>query len=150
MTALVPAATLTAAAQRLQELAGAATPGPWRWVGDYPSGTCPHESEWVDHGPNLVTVATEHVVGDTAEWDSPIGTVISSSGYDASHLDISDGDAALIAAMSPTVALAVADLLEQLSHWIRSSDRPEVAAHSPDALAALTLARLTLEETPHG
>lgn len=62
-----------------------ATPGVWRWEGDLPDGTCPHDNEWTDHGPDLV---------------SSVGTdstpVITSSGYDASSLNISAADADFI------------------------------------------------------
>lgn len=128
---------LRRAAERLRGLAEAATPGPWTWEGDYPDGHCPHNDEWGDHGPNLVTVATKHVVGRTMEWDAPIAIVISSTGYDASSLNIRDEDADYIAVMHPEVAKALAVWLNETAlrwDWVEERE------------LALTLARLVLGE----
>ena len=96
--------------------AEAATAGPWRWTGDYPEGTCPHGYEWTDHGPDLQS-------GDDY--------VITTSGYDASGLNIKDVDAEHIAQHDPrdTVArcdaeLAILDEHAPVHAWRPFSARP--------------------------
>lgn len=80
-------------------LAEKATPGPWEWEGDYPKDApCPHDTEWCDHGPDLRA-------GDG-------GWVIVSMGYDASHLDIEDADAAFIAAAREAIPALIARVKE--------------------------------------
>jgi len=74
----------------------AATAGPWHWSGDYPSDApCPHGTDWTDHGPDLT---------------SSTDPVITSSGYDASSLDVSDADAEFIAAARSDVPALLAEI----------------------------------------
>lgn len=64
----------------------AATEGPWTWDGDSfddaDQESCPHGTEWTDHGPDL------RAAGEG---------VITSWGYDASGLHIETADAEFIA-----------------------------------------------------
>ena len=89
------AETLRAAATRLRELAEAATPGPWQTFEQ-------HGRDYTDEG-----------------W-SQIGGVKNPRGHDVALTydigfdnDYHEADAAYIAAMSPTVALALADWLDE-------------------------------------
>ncbi len=108
----------------LRRLAEAATPGPWHWEGDAPDGApehCPHGTEWTDHGPDLLPA-------DSGPPDYK--SVITSSGFDASSLHISDADAAYIAAANPQAVLALLDRVARLEVALRRCiDAAEVTAH---------------------
>ena len=78
-----------------------ASPGPWKWEGDYPKGHCPHGTDWTDHGPDLVSS-----VKTNDKFDREFHAVIESSGYDASSLTITDDDAEFIAKHNPSRVLA--------------------------------------------
>lgn len=85
----------------------AATRGPWKWRGDYPTGTpCQHGTDWADHGPDLVS-ETDTVPGKVLPPCSYVTTV---SGYDASRLNIEDADAEFIAHARTDVPRLIAAL----------------------------------------
>jgi hypothetical protein len=103
----------------IQARADAATEGPWEWEGDYPSGHCPHDTEWTDHGPDLVIVAKLPADKYGVE---PVADVITSSGYDASSLTIRDADAEFIAHAREDVPFLLARVRE-LEAKVTAHDR---------------------------
>jgi hypothetical protein len=82
------------------EAARAATPGPWEWDRT-PRGY------WGHQPPDLVTVAKEPPYSDGSV--EPLGVVVSSYGYDADGLNVSDEDAEHIARHDPARVLAECD-----------------------------------------
>lgn len=94
---------LTARWDEEEAVARAATPGPWKWTGDYPQGTCPHLTEWSDHGPDLESTGASVTF---ASGEAAPALVITSSGYDASGLTIEDANADHIAYHDPAHVLA--------------------------------------------
>lgn len=100
-----------------------ATPGPWIWTGDYPDGVCPHSTEWCDHGPDLET-------SDAASIAVHGQYVVTSGGYDASNLSVSDDNAAHIAYWSPTRILA--EIAAKREVLAQHGVVPEGSGYDPD------------------
>ena len=114
----------------------AATPGPWYWAGDYPSNApCPHTTEWTDHGPDLMSRTVQKPWGGDT-------TVITSSGYDASSLNVEDADAELIAHAPQDLAFLLAEV-ERLQ-----SLRPALHLSSYGAGASMVVHTAVPEVTP--
>ena len=116
---------MTTPLEQMRARLEAATEGPWHWEGDYPEGTCPHGTEWADHGPDLIAA------------DGSAVTV--AIGYDSSSLKIKDADADFIAHartdMETLLRVAEAALARQDADWDNLSERTDAL---DDALAALT------------
>lgn len=113
------------------------TAGPWIWVGDSFDDVlphlCPHESEWGDHGPDLVNAAEQAVWekywvehpkgGDPASMPPAPSMVLESWGYDASGLRVTAANARLIA--------AAPELLEALRKAFANADATLHGNHAP-------------------
>ena len=127
---------LRRAAERLREVAGEATPGPW-WddFGGVRAGILPRSRHLVTNGfPNVVAITDRRGVGGEA-------------------------DAAYVATMHPGVALALADWLEREAALSIAFDQI-VTRHTAAGFTveteqssfpqALATARAILGETPDG
>lgn len=119
MTA-APAAELRQAAQRLRDLAAAATPGPWRSELLPPNLHHRHPAHWV-----------------TARYEDD-GCEVSQTVADCPWRQ---ADADLIAALHPGVAVALADWLETAATYL--GDEPQVTYPS-HVVRALAVARQIL------
>ncbi|HWU20930.1 MAG TPA: ead/Ea22-like family protein [Nocardioides sp.] len=120
--------TLRTAADRLRTLAEAATPGPWCRAGS--------------------SIETRHECSPSHDcW--PVADTWSGLKADGTrqHPGVIRADAEFIAAMSPPVALALADLLDAVDRAARlagsAADHPEARSLRAEALA---VARAVLEE----
>jgi hypothetical protein len=128
----VSAELLRKAAKVLREHAEAATPGPWVHV-DYSDGP----SVDITHmGCGSVLTLGENVAG--GDIAAPKGDLYPRSGYSPK------GDMALIALLGPPVALALAELLDELAAY----ELPVESTAIPVARAALDLAAAILRESP--
>jgi hypothetical protein len=116
----VSADVLRRAAERLREVAGNATPGPW-WddFGGVRVGILPRSRHLVTNGfPNVVAITDRRGVGGEA-------------------------DAAYVATMHPGVAIALADWLDMYAVYVGNGGIYGLAP-------ALAVARAILGETPDG
>jgi hypothetical protein len=123
-----PAAELRAAAARLRELAKAATPGPWRQ----------HDTHLGQYGYAATVLSGEGNDTDLRAWLPSM----SQEPWDETRNVWPD--AAYIAAMGPTVGLALADWLDYVAELTDSVAKHRADAATPDApwlAPALAVAR---------
>lgn len=99
----------------LKKLAQAASPGPWYWT---PEKDDEHSSG--NHGPDLVCAEKQKVWDkwskDGGDWNNKpeLPYVLFAWGHDDWGIEISDADAAYLAAVSPDVVIGLLDRISEL------------------------------------